>query len=72
MKKVILFSLISFFVLNLSAQIRWNKYPGNPVMLASPSGDWDQVEVLPTTVIYQDSTYHMWYFGGGVHVHKFF
>ncbi len=71
MKKVILFSIVSIFSLNLSAQVHWTKYPENPVMLAGSSGDWDKNQIMPSTVIYQDSIYQMWYWGGDFNVHKF-
>jgi len=64
MERICLTLLLSILSLNLFCQVHWTKYENNPVMLASPMGDWDEVLVSPSTVIYKDSTYHMWYWGG--------
>jgi len=71
MKKFYLLAIILALSVNLKSQIHWTKHPGNPVMFASPAGEWDEVLVSPATVIYQDSMYHMWYWGGDHREHIF-
>jgi N-acetylneuraminic acid mutarotase/predicted GH43/DUF377 family glycosyl hydrolase len=71
MKRNHLVFLLSILSLNLFCQTHWTKHPDNPVMLAGTSGDWDKNQVMPRTVIYQDSMYQMWYWGGDFNVHKF-
>ncbi len=65
MKKIYLLSLLSIFSLNLFCQINWTRYPDNPVMLPGTTGEWDEGEITVTSILYQDSTYHMWYSNGG-------
>ncbi|MCK5548201.1 MAG: PKD domain-containing protein [Thermoplasmata archaeon] len=43
--------------------IVWTKYSGNPVLDRGPPGSWDEIYVYSPSVIYDGSTYHMW-FGG--------
>lgn len=43
----------------------WSKYANNPVLVAGSSGAWDYPRVQDPRVILIDSTYHMWYSGGG-------
>jgi predicted GH43/DUF377 family glycosyl hydrolase len=43
--------------------ISWTKYGGSPVMQAGPPGAWDDNTVLPCAVIFDGSTYKMWYAG---------
>ena len=71
MKRISLLFLLSLLSLNLLCQVHWTKSADNPVMLAGTSGDWDKNQISPSTVIYQDSMYHMWYWGGDIGVHKF-
>jgi len=44
--------------------ITWTKYAGNPILPLGPSS-WDAVHAGHGYVRYFNSTYHMWYFGGG-------
>lgn len=41
----------------------WNIYPGNPVLPAGGSGDWDEMESDGPTVILDGGIYKMWYHG---------
>jgi len=43
------------------AQTDWQKYPGNPVMIPGPPGAWDDHWMFNGGVLFDDSTYHMWY-----------
>lgn len=43
--------------------ISWTKYGTNPVMQPGPPGAWDDLQVLPGTVIFDGSIYKMWYAG---------
>ena len=64
MKKIYLLSLLSIFSLNLFCQINWTKHPDNPVVVPGSAGEWDEDDIGPGSVIYYDTTYHMWYTGG--------
>ncbi len=68
MKKIYLLSLLSILSLNLFSQVHWTKYENNPVMVPGASGDWDEEFISPGSVIYHDSTYHMWYWGGNMEI----
>jgi len=71
MKKIYLLLLLSIFSLNLFCQIHWTKHPDNPVMVPGLAGEWDE-ELLypgyPGSVIYYDSTYHMWPTGNWISI----
>jgi predicted GH43/DUF377 family glycosyl hydrolase len=43
--------------------MNWNKYSGNPVLSPGDPGSWDAGGVGIPTVIFDGSTYHMWYAG---------
>jgi predicted GH43/DUF377 family glycosyl hydrolase len=43
--------------------IDWTKYTGNPVLTVGDPGEWDESEVGGPRVIYDGTTYHMWYHG---------
>ena len=43
--------------------VTWTKFVDNPVLVAGSLGTWDEFKVLIPEVIYEDSTYHMWYNG---------
>jgi len=40
----------------------WTKYEGNPVMGTVP-GEWDASFINDPSIVYDGSTYHMWYYG---------
>lgn len=44
-------------------RITWTKYDGNPVLDAGPPDSWDQAGVGSPSVIFDGTTYHMWYDG---------
>ncbi len=64
MKLKCLAFLLSIAALNLFGQVHWNKFPGNPVMEKGLPGDWDRPLIAPSSVLYLDGVYHMWYWGG--------
>jgi len=41
----------------------WTKHPDNPVMDVGPPGSWDEDIVRPTSVIFENGVYRMWYGG---------
>ncbi len=41
----------------------WTKYEGNPVMDPGPAGSYESINVVPQTVYFDGTTYHMTYFG---------
>ena len=59
----ILLVFIIFTNTTVFAQTNWVKYSGNPVIFYGPEGSWDDIEISPDYVIYQDGTYRMWYDG---------
>ena len=64
---LVLFFLVgSMGMAPLSAlgQTVWFKYVGNPVISCGPEGTWDNKMVYPNRVIFQDTSYWMWYTGG--------
>ena len=42
---------------------QWVKYSGNPVLVPTP-GSWDNDYVVSPRVLFNDTTYRMWYDGG--------
>ncbi len=45
------------------AQTVWTKYEGNPVLEVGPTGSWDDNYLIEPYVLFDDTTYHMWYGG---------
>ena len=43
--------------------ISWTEYAGNPVLDVGEAGSWDDERVYKPYVIFDGSTYHMWYSG---------
>ncbi len=43
--------------------ITWTKYAGNPVLDVGPSGSWDEFIACGPMVLYNGTTYQMWYHG---------
>ena len=41
----------------------WTKHPGNPVMDVGLPGSWDEDIVRPTSVVFENEVYRMWYGG---------
>jgi hypothetical protein len=46
--------------------IAWTKDTLNPVLEDGPPGSWDDIMSYQPSVLFDGSTYHMWYSGGGV------
>ncbi len=44
-------------------KVNWTKSPANPVLDLGPPGSWEDVHVHSPTVLYDGTTYHMWYSG---------
>ena len=42
--------------------VTWDKYAGNPVLTAGPSGSWDSRFISKPSVIKNGTTYEMWYY----------
>jgi predicted GH43/DUF377 family glycosyl hydrolase len=47
----------------VSAQTVWEHYPGNPVLPPGDPGEWDEDGRIATSVVYDGSTWHMYYHG---------
>jgi parallel beta-helix repeat protein len=63
--------LFLIFMLTFSisfAQVNWIKYSGNPVLGPGPSGEWDSRRLGMPSVLFDGSTYHMWYTADSVGV----
>ena len=43
--------------------INWTKYAGNPVLSPGVVGAWDSEQVADPNVLFDGTTYHMWYAG---------
>ena len=58
-----IFVLVVFFTLTSSstAQTKWTKDAGNPVLEPGPAGAWDEVAASVPSVLFDGSIYHMWY-----------
>jgi len=41
----------------------WTKHEGNPVMDIGPAGSWESINVVPQSVHFDGTTYHLTYFG---------
>lgn len=41
----------------------WTKYEGNPILDVGPPGSWDDTDIWGASVIFNGSTYEMWYSG---------
>jgi predicted GH43/DUF377 family glycosyl hydrolase len=50
--------------------LNWEKYNGNPVLNLGTAGTWDENEVMHPSVVFDGSTYHMWYNGYGQDVQR--
>jgi predicted GH43/DUF377 family glycosyl hydrolase len=46
--------------------INWSKYSNQPVLEKGSTGSWDDLEVFLGSVIFDGSTYHMWYSGAKI------
>ncbi len=64
MKKKYLIILLVSLTFSIYSQTHWTKHPDNPVMVPGAAGEWDESFIAPQSVIYCDSVYHMWYWGG--------
>ena len=48
--------------------ITWTKYEQNPVLNVGPAGSWEEKGVYYSTVLFHESTYHMWYQGFNINI----
>ena len=46
--------------------MNWTKYSNQPVLDKGSPGSWDDLEVFSGSVIFDGSTYHMWYSGAKI------
>ncbi|MCK4652818.1 MAG: T9SS type A sorting domain-containing protein [Candidatus Cloacimonetes bacterium] len=49
------------FTTKVYPQTEWTKYEGNPVLDPGPPGAWDENVVVHPSVLFDGTTYHMWY-----------
>jgi predicted GH43/DUF377 family glycosyl hydrolase len=45
------------------AQTDWTKYEGNPVLGPGLPGTWNDISLGPVSILFDGSTYHLWYGG---------
>jgi hypothetical protein len=66
---IIFVFLVLFLLVSTSiAQTHWTKeILFNPVLSPGPAGAWDESWVRKPTVIFDGTTYHMWYVGSSPH-----
>ncbi len=50
--------------------LTWTKDPSNPVLTVGSTGSWDISRVEFPSVVFDGTTYHMWYTGGEVYNSK--
>jgi predicted GH43/DUF377 family glycosyl hydrolase len=50
-------------VAEASAQVQWERHPGNPVFTVGDPGSWEETVAVATAVLYHDGLYKMWYEG---------
>ena len=43
--------------------VKWTKYQSGPVLDVGPQGSWDEAAAAASSVIFDGTTYHMWYYG---------
>jgi predicted GH43/DUF377 family glycosyl hydrolase len=43
--------------------VTWTKYDQNPVLVMGPPDSWDDRWLETTSIVYHNTTYHMWYTG---------
>ena len=64
---MVLFTVLIFFLMSYVdssvAQVTWMKNPNNPVFSPGEPGEWDAGGHQVDAVIFDDTTYHMWYTG---------
>jgi hypothetical protein len=51
-------------------QTDWTKHSG-PVLTPGPAGDWDENNLLTSSVLFDGSMYHLWYDNYNVAIHQF-
>jgi len=63
---IILVTVLTFSMLvpQVETQSNWVKYVNNAVLDLGPSGSWDDLSVWACDVIFDGTTYKMWYSGG--------
>ena len=42
----------------------WTRHPGNPIFTTGPDGSIDDTSAVPSAVVFEGGTYHMWYGAG--------
>ena len=45
------------------AQINWEKYEGNPVLVPGANGEWDDYCIGDFCILFDGNTYQMWFDG---------
>ena len=61
--RLVLFAMLVSTTTKVFPQTVWERYAGNPVLDVGPAGSWDDHLVGFQSVLFDDTTYHMWYCG---------
>ncbi|MBL7159158.1 alpha/beta hydrolase [Candidatus Microgenomates bacterium] len=65
---IIFFLLLSFFLIPIISPafaLTWTKHENNPVLDLGSEGSWDSIDVSSPFVLFDGTTYKMWYQGYG-------
>jgi hypothetical protein len=64
MKKIFVYLFVSvIFLTQIFGQTNWTKDPNNPVLTRGTNGEWDHGLVAVPYILFDGTTYHMWYAG---------
>jgi predicted GH43/DUF377 family glycosyl hydrolase len=65
MKKILAYLfVVTAFAMQANGQVKWTKYPGNPVFPRNPDDRYFDSQIATNPhVIYDGNIYHMWYTG---------
>jgi predicted GH43/DUF377 family glycosyl hydrolase len=55
--------LLVILMSTISAQVDWEKYENNPVLVPGSPGEWDDYSLKVPCILFDGSTYHLWYGG---------
>jgi len=68
MKAKVLFVMLAIFgvfivtsTTNVYSQTEWTKHEANPLLDPGPIGAWDDERIIQPCVLFDGTTYHMWY-----------
>ena len=54
---------VTLWAIPSTAQMEWEKYPGNPMLDLGPDGAWDDSSIAYPSLLFDGTEYKMWYAG---------